>query len=145
MLIIKPVQDKKDQEAFCAACGVDYDADLLCYAAWVDGELTGVSQFGLSGGVGHLIDLAPVKGGDDWDAMFIMGRQTMNFIDLHGIHSAVFDGKIEPAFAMKLGFIMQDGVWKVDLTHFFENPCRHGHGHSCGDSHSGAKNEEPKA
>ena len=126
MLIVKPIQDKTEQERFCADCGAEFDPDALCYGAWVDGILVGICQFRLASGGAHIIDLSPAKGTDDLDALFIMGRQTMNFIDLHGVHECWLDAKLDPDFALKLGFTKRDGKLWADLAGFFDEPCAHG-------------------
>ena len=123
MLIIKPVQDKDLQKELCEKCGVDYDADLLAYGAWVHGEFVGISQFKM-GKEAHMVDLAKAIGTDDTEAMFIMGRQTMNFIDLHGVHFAYFEGDCDDKFIMWLGFKKnEEGKWTCDLETFFKHPC----------------------
>ncbi len=130
MLIVEPVQEKSEQEKYCAECGVEYEPDALCYGAWVDNALVGICQFRLMAGGAHIIDLCPAKGTDDIDALFIMGRQTMNFIDLHGVHECYFDDtavkELSRDFAEKLGFSARDGSFYVDLKGFFDSPCEHG-------------------
>lgn len=125
MLIVKPVQDKKTQEEHCAACEAVYDADAMAYAAYVDEKLVGICQFTIKADGGHILDLCKAIGTDDDEAMFIMGRQTMNFIDLHGVHCAWFDGKADRNFILELGFSEKDGKYFVDLNGFFINPCSH--------------------
>ena len=130
MLIVEPVQNKQDQEKFCADCGVGFEPDALCYAAFVDGKLVGICQFRLMAGGAHIIDLCRAIGTDDLDALFIMGRQTMNFIDLHGVHECFFDesavGELSRDFAEKLGFTAKNGELYCNLAGFFESPCAHG-------------------
>lgn len=123
MLIIKPIQDKSLQEQLCIRCKVDYDPDLLAYGAWVSDEFVGICQFRM-GKEAHIVDLAKAHGTDDTEAMFIMGRQTMNFIDLHGVHFAYFEGDCDEKFIKWLGFTKQtDGRWGADLEAFFKSPC----------------------
>lgn len=130
MLIVEPIQDKTLQEECCLECNVEYDADLLCYGAWVDSVLVGICQFKLTAAGAHIVDLCKAKGTDDLDALFIMGRQTMNFIDLHGVHKCFFDktavNELSVDFAKKLGFSENDGNMWVDLDGFFDSPCEHG-------------------
>ena len=128
MLIVEPIQKKEDQEKLCKKCGIDYDADCLAYSAWVDGELVGVCQFGYREDGGHIFALRGAPGTDDVNALFIMGRQTMNFIDLSGTHEVWYDEKVEPSknFARRLGFIERDGGMFADLTGFFDHPCENG-------------------
>ena len=131
MLIIKPIQDKEMQAALCEKCGIDCDVDCLAYGAWLadtpdqafDGEFVGICQFRL-GKAAHIVDLAKAIGTDATEAMFIMGRQTMNFIDLHGVHTAYFDGAGDEKFIKWLGFSKDDeGRWFADLEKFFKHPC----------------------
>ena len=128
MLIVRPVQSKADQEKYCADCGAVYDADCLAYAAWVDERLVGICQFRLAGDGGHIVTLRRALGTDDVDALFIMARQTMNFIDLSGVHAAWYD-EPEPLtsdFPLRLGFTPRSGGYYADLTTFFTSPCEHG-------------------
>ena len=41
MLTIKPIQEKTEQEAACARCGIPYDADCMAYGAHEEGEFVG--------------------------------------------------------------------------------------------------------
>lgn len=128
MLKVLPIQSKDEQENICNACGVKFDPDLLAYAATVDGVLCGVSQFRLTDKGGIVYDLAPVIGGFDFEALFVLGRGTLNFIDLCGVHKASFVGTAPTAETERLiravGFKKQeDGSWFVDLEGFFTDHC----------------------
>ncbi|MBQ2765508.1 MAG: hypothetical protein IJF48_00790 [Clostridia bacterium] len=131
MLIIRPIQDKALQEELCGLCNVTYNPDLLAYGAWVRDELegdsvgdfVGICQFRM-GQTATITDLAKAVGTDDTEAMFIMGRQTMNFIDLHGVHYAYFEGDCDEKFIKWLGFAKdENGKWGADLEAFFTHPC----------------------
>lgn len=123
MLIIKPVQDKNLQEELAKKCGVEYDPDCLAYGAWVHEKFVGICQFRM-GKEAHITHLAKAMGTDDTEAMFIMGRQTMNYIDLHGVHSAYFEGDCDEKFILWLGFKKDgNGKWQCDLETFFTHPC----------------------
>ena len=128
MLEIKPVQEKTEHERICARCGMHYDADLLMYAAYVDGALVGASEFGMNHNGGFIYDLRNTPQSDDRDALFIMGRQTLNFIDLCGVHKATFlpqDVSYE-VLAKQIGFRKLDsGEWFMNLEGFFTAPCQH--------------------
>ena len=92
MLKVFPIQDKAEQAALCERCGVKFDADLLAYQATVDGRFVGVCQFKLHPDGGILYDLAPLKGEDpNQEAIFVMGRAALNFIDLCGTHTLSAD------------------------------------------------------
>ncbi|MBR7184060.1 MAG: hypothetical protein IKD37_00480 [Clostridia bacterium] len=130
MLEVKPIQSKAEQEAICLRCGTPFDADLLAYAATVEDELVGVCQFTLTPDGGSLRTLATVTDrAPDFEAMFVLGRAALNFIDLCGIHATTYDAPVQDAEQERLikaiGFSQTDGRWTVDLTHFFEHPCQH--------------------
>ncbi len=126
MLIIKPIQDRKEQENACNACNIEFDADCMAYAARVDDILVGVCQFHFHDGKGHIADIRKATGTDDEDALFIMGRQTMNFINLCNVDVAFFDGEADEKFIRRLGFSKDNsGKWFVNLNGFFDHPCQH--------------------
>ena len=128
MLKILPIQSKDEQKNICSACGVDFNADLLAYSATVDDVLAGVSQFKLTDKGGVIYDIAPVIGGFDFEALFVLGRGTLNFIDLCGVHKATYVGTTPDEQTERLiraiGFKKQeDSSWFVDLEGFFTDHC----------------------
>ncbi len=129
MLKILSIQSKTEQEAICARCSVKYNADLLAYSALLDEELAGVCQFTMSDKGGSIRDLSFADGCDNEEVLFVLGRATLNFIDLSGVHKAYFDAPVTPENEMlvrRIGFIRQpDGKYFVDLTNFFTSPCQH--------------------
>ena len=136
MLEVLPIQTKLEQEAICARCGVEFKVDCMAYHALVDGNLTAVCQFTMDEDGGHIHDLAMVRDveftdRDRIESLFVMGRATLNFIDLCGVHKAYFeDEQFEGEGMIKsIGFTrLGDGRWFVDLTDCFVEPCQHGHG-----------------
>ena len=128
MLKVLPIQSKSEQEEICELCGVEYKPDLLAYSATVDGELRGVSQFKLTDKGGLVYDVAPAINTYDFEAMFVLGRGTLNFIDLCGVHYAIYCGAIEDEQKERLikaiGFKKTDsGSFELDLTGFFTDHC----------------------
>ena len=128
MLKVLPIQSKLSQEEICLRCGVKYDPDLLAYSATVNDELVGVCQFKLTDKGGMVYDLAPVQGKFDFEALFVLGRGTLNFIDLCGVHYAFFLGNIPDEQTERLikavGFKKQDsGEYFVNLEGFFTDHC----------------------
>lgn len=130
MLKVLPIQTKAEQETLCQKCNIEFKPDLLAYAATVDGDLVGICQFKLTSEGGVLYDLAKVTGhvepvaGSDFEAMFVMGRGTLNFIDLCGVHSATFVGEADESLLRAIGFRQDDGgVWSIDLEGFFTDHC----------------------
>lgn len=130
MLKVLPVQSKAEQEALCQKCNTPFRPDALAYAATVDDDLVGICQFKLTAEGGVLYDLAKVAGhvepapGSDFEAMFVMGRGTLNFIDLCGVHSATFVGEADETLLRSIGFTKNDqNVWFINLEGFFTDHC----------------------
>lgn len=128
MLKVLPIQSKISQEEICLRCGVKYDPDLLAYSATVDDQLAGVCQFKLSDKGGLIYDLAPVKDSFDFEAMFVLGRGTLNFIDLCGVHYAIYRGEVKDDQTERLvkavGFkLTERGTYEVNLEGFFTDHC----------------------
>jgi len=130
MLKILPIQSKAEQELDCSRCGVKYRENALAYAASVDDEFIGICQFRTAGEDGEVYDLTLVPDKEDFEAIFLMGRAALNFIDLCGVHKAVYlSEKVDETLIKAIGFEKnQDGVFEMDLTDFFLHPCQH---HGC--------------
>lgn len=129
MYRIKPIQIKEEQERVCVLCKVEYDADALAYeAVEEDGTLLGVCQFHIKDDAGYIDVIKNAPGTDDGEAMYIMGKATLNFIDLCGIKKAYYLGEDTP-LVRSVGFSPdKDGKLFVDLEGFFEHKC-HGEAH----------------
>ena len=125
MLKVLPVQSKLTQEEICIKCGVKYNADLLAYAAYVDDRLAGVCQFKLIDKGGIIYDLAPTNDFYSRDALFVMGRGALNFIDLCGVHFATYKGSTEDEpLILQIGFKKtEQGEFEINLEGFFTDHC----------------------
>ncbi len=128
MLKCLPIQSKAEQETICCGCNVKYNPDLLAYSATVDGELRGVCQFKLTDKGGVIYDLAPALETFDFEALFVLGRGTLNFIDLCGVHYAEYIGKSFDEQHKRLlhavGFKENgNGVLAINLEGFFTDHC----------------------
>ena len=135
MLEVLPIQSKTEQEAMCARCGMSFDADLLAYKAMIDGELKGICQFTMGPDGGRLrtfglVTDTEITAKDRAEALFVMGRAALNFIDLCGVHTAYFEDAsfTDEAMIKAIGFKKTpEGAWWMDLTDFFLHPCQHDH------------------
>ena len=87
MFKITPIQDKARQKEICTSFGVEFRPEAFAYIMFdIDsGETMGMSQFEIGEG-GYIYDIKETPGRDDFEAMFILARQTMNFIDQCGVH-----------------------------------------------------------
>lgn len=127
MLEVLPIQNKTEQERVCLRCGIPFRTELLAYQALVDGELRGVCQFTMDSSGGRIVDFAPVPGRAEFEFLFVMGRAALNFIDLCGVHRAFFDADYNDETLIKaIGFRKNpEGRYEMDLTNFFQEPCKH--------------------
>lgn len=125
MFKITPIQEKMRQKEICELCGAEFRPEAFAYQMYdlESGELMGMSQFEI-GEVGYIYDIKEAAGCDDFEAMFILARQTMNFIDLCGAHSC----KAAPNAASErlltaIGFKKIEGEYFCDMTGMFDGNC----------------------
>ena len=126
MFKITPIQSVDEQIAVAKRCGTEYREGAFAYAM-IDadsGELMGFSQFEITDNGGHLIDLRPIGKEDDYEAMFILGRATMNFIDLCGLHicrAATEAG--DERLLHAIGLRLKGDCYECDMTGMFDGNC----------------------
>ena len=127
MLEIYPVQDKKEQEEICAKCSMTYDPDTMCYSAYVEESLVGACQFRIKGKYGLIVEMKNCDNVDDKEALFVMGRAALNFIDLCGVHEALYIGdSLDKLTLLRIGFSLnEEEKWYINLSNFFDHPCQH--------------------
>ena len=97
------------------------------YVANVDNAPVGIAQFEIKGAYCLINDFASVPEKYDFEAMFIMGRQTLNFCDMCGAHDAYLDDNERADLRLRtaIGFKkLEDGRWYMDLRGFFEEHCK---------------------
>lgn len=123
MLEIKPIQDKNEQKTLCELCGAAYRPSALAYSAYDNGAPIGICQFRIANDTGYLYNLCNTADTDDLEALIIMGRAALNFIDLCGAHEAYFEGDKTRA-AIAVGFREKGGKLYADLTGMFDSPCK---------------------
>lgn len=125
MFKITPVQSKEEQAALCERCHAEYREAAFCYVMFdiATTEIMGMSQFEI-GEAGYIFDLREVPGGDDFEAMFILGRQTMNFIDICGAHTCYADKTAgEERLLKAIGFKESAEKLFCDMTGMFDGHC----------------------
>ena len=127
MLIVSPVQTENEKNELCKLCNVEKIDNSFMYVANVDEKPVGISQFEIKGEQCYIYDLANVVGKNDFEAMFIMGRQTLNFCDMCGSHDAflVNADKVDERLKIAIGFKQTENQnWYMDLRGFFEEHCK---------------------
>ncbi len=126
MFKITPIQSKSRQQDICELFGTEYRGEAFAYILFDHdtGDVMGMSQFEILGDAGYIYDLRRAPDSDDNEAMFILGRQTMNFIDLCGAHRcrAAADAG-EPALLSAIGFKASGDEYFCDMTGMFDGKC----------------------
>ena len=126
MFKIQPIQSVEEQIDVCKACGAEYREGYFAYSMRdsATGELMGFSQFEIKSGEGYLSDIRSIPGANDFEAMFILGRATMNFIDLCGAHIARASmTAADVTLMLSLGFKESEGNYVADMTNMFNGKC----------------------
>ena len=126
MFKITPIQDKARQKDICNKCSATFREDFFAYEMYdcETFELMGMSQFQI-GENGYISDLREPEGKNDFEAMFILGRQTMNFINSCGatICKASFDAAA-PSLLSAIGFKDSiDGMLICNTDGMFDGKC----------------------
>ena len=128
MFKITPVQNKSRQNEICEAFGVAYREEAFAYIMYdhESGEVMGMSQFEINSDGGYIYDLKEAPDHSDTEAMFILGRQTMNFIDLCGSHKcyAALEAGDERLMSA-IGFKPSGDKYFSDMTGMFDGHCDH--------------------
>ena len=127
MFKISPIETKEEQKEIIESLGGVYREDYFAYAMRDNesGALMGASQFEISKGTGYISDLREPEGLSDFEAMFILGRATMNFIDMCGAHEcrASVDAGDERLLKC-IGFKEVGGELFADMTGMFDGNCK---------------------
>ena len=131
MFKISPIQSRELQESCAEKCNTVYKDGAFAYvmADSQTGEIMGFSQFEITSKGGRLLDLREAVGRDDYEAMFILGRATMNFIDLCGAHTLFASSDAgDLALLRAIGLKpTDDGDYFCDMTGFFDGSHCSGH------------------
>ena len=126
MFKISPIKDKETQKREVEECGASFREDFFAYAMKdaESGELMGISQFEIDSQGGYISDIKEAPNRNDFEAMFILGRATMNFIDSCGAHICRAAKYAADATLLRgIGFTEKDGEYFSDMTGFFDGKC----------------------
>lgn len=127
MLEVKPVRDTSEQKAVCEACGIAYLPGHFVYGATEDGALVGASLFDITGEGAVVEAIRPAPGNEkDFEGLFILGRGTLNFLDLCGVKQAVMrvHDETDTRLSHILGFRDDGtGTLRLSLVGLFDADC----------------------
>ena len=126
MFTIKPVQNEEAARDAVTACGGDFAPGAFVYEMRDSGSgaLMGVTQFDIDE-TGIILTVLPEhRYRDDREAMFILLRSTMNFIDMSGAHIrrapySAGDG----ALLRSAGFSDAGDSYICDMSGMFSGHC----------------------
>ena len=110
----------------CSECGIEYKESSFAYKAHDDGKLLGCAQFDILSEYAKIDSMKQILGSDDdFEAMFILGRAVLNFLDLCGVENVIYDSKSEKEtrLAKAIGFKEDNGILKANLTGMFDAKC----------------------
>lgn len=125
MFKITPIQDKTRQKVICEAVGAEFRENFFAYIMYDCDTLAlmGMSQFEI-GDAGYISDIREPEGHDDYEAMFILARQTMNFIDSCGAHICYADKNAADSRLLHAAGFRDSGDRLVcDMTDMFSGKC----------------------
>lgn len=128
MFKISPVNDKELQKKYALECGSQYIPDAFGYAMinQDNGELMGMAQFDILKDYGLIYSLKTKIGYSDFEAMFILGRATMNFIDMCDVHICKANtDSAEEILLKSIGFKLSEeqNCYIADMNGMFDGHC----------------------
>ena len=127
MFKISPVQNSAEAKEYITLVGGEYLPQAFVYVMKdaASDVVMGASQFEISADGGIIYDLKPAPDySNDFEALFILGRQTMNFIDICGIHTCRAAKKsAEEKLLLSIGFKKNGEEYFCDMTGFFDGNC----------------------
>ena len=127
MFKISPINDAHLQSIYASQCDTAIRDGYFAYAM-IDvetNELMGFSQFEIESSCGFISDIKPKGGLSDFEAMFILGRATMSFIDMCGAHTCRAEkNAADERLLRSIGFkATGSGEWITDMTGMFDGHC----------------------
>ena len=126
MFKITPVTNDAESVEIAEALGIELREGSFLYSMRdvETSRLMGASQFEILDGYGMIYDLRCPFGDDDFEAMFILGRQTMNFIDTCGAHTCYANvGAGNERLLRAIGFKPEGDNLFCNMTGMFDGHC----------------------
>ena len=126
MFKISPLQDQTKAKEYTSACNASFRENAFIYVMTDldSGSLMGICQFEINKNGGYIYDIACAPGIDDFEAMFILGRQTMNFIDQCGAHQCYAEAKeSEIPLLRAIGFKDSADGYFCNMKGMFDGHC----------------------
>ena len=132
MFVVRPIQDKETQIRVCSELNAEfYDNSLAFFAADLKEDglnidcFIGICQFYM-GKKGEIIDFTIAEGRENDEAVIVMLRAVMSFMNRCGVSSAFFaENAATEYWLKKSGFVNKNGTYEIDLDLFYTSPCKY--------------------
>ena len=128
MFKISPVQDCNIAKDYLNFAKRAYRPSAFLYAMTdvETGDLMGLAQFEILGSSAMIYDIATIPDRSDFESMFILGRQTMNFIDSCGAHICyAAECSADASYLKSIGFKKSAEGFVCDMHGMFDGHCSH--------------------
>lgn len=124
MLRARPLRDIEEQKNSCNVCGMVHNADYLYFAIFEnETNCLGTLAFKFTKIGAEILEVMPKTGTYDDEAMFILGKAALNFIDLVGPKYVEYKAN-DSKLAALLEFYPKNGVMQLNLEGYFDEPCK---------------------
>jgi len=130
MFKISPATLPEEKEKIANELGITLRDGAFMYAMRdVDtGAVMGAAQFEIADGYGVIYDLRAPIDSDDFEAMFILGRQTMNFMDSCGVsEQRAMIGASDERLLVSIGFRKGEEYYTASTVGMFDGSHCSGH------------------
>ena len=127
MLRARAIRDINEQKNCCEVCGMTHNPDMLYFAIFEnETDCLGTLEFRFTKEGARITDVKPKLETYDEEAMFILGKATLNFIDLVGPKYVEYTAE-DTKLSQLLEFYPKNGVLQVNLEGYFTEPCKRHH------------------
>lgn len=125
MFKIEPLCDAEAAKKIANDAGVEYKEGYFFYHMYEldSGKTLGHAQFEILGKEGYIFSLTPHPGIEDFEAMFILARQTMNFLEGCGANECYANPEIDNSLLKAVGFSATDGKFYCNTKGMFDGHC----------------------
>ena len=130
MFKISPIQSPEEAKKHIESLGGKYIDGAFTYLMTdLDTQkVMGISHFEITKDNGFIYSIIEPEGQNDFEAMFILGRQTMNFIDTCGApFCEASDEYTDEGLLKAIGFCKDSGKWSCDMKGMFDGSHCDGH------------------
>lgn len=119
MIAIRPVYTSYEREEYMKPFGIIPEENQVVISAINDAKFVGAALVSFEGNKGTIHMMSLIDGYDDYIDRFLIGKATLNFLDLSGAKDVTYVGNDEK-LAKALGFKIDDGKITINLVGYFD-------------------------